>query len=66
MMRREKEVGKERKRKVVSGALVIYAAGFGETLQLGSAAFIVPLVATALVGIGGFLLVRGLRGAPES
>jgi hypothetical protein len=48
---------------VVLGALVLYAAGFGETLQLGSASFLVPLLATALVAIGGFLLVRGLRGS---
>ncbi|MEA3202333.1 MAG: hypothetical protein QOE90_3761 [Thermoplasmata archaeon] len=42
------------------GALVLGAAALGD-LGLGSAAFIVPLAATALVGIAGYLLVKGMR-----
>ncbi len=43
------------------GAAVFWSAALGDVLGLAGLAFVVPLAATALVGIGGYVLVRGAR-----
>lgn len=43
------------------GLAVFWSAALGGTLGLAGLAFVVPLVATALVGLGGYMLVRGAR-----